>query len=78
MASYSRRPNSSRSIAIHKISVQFPVTSQNRLLFKQDRQYTHKRNIEALSRNHFFCGKIISIACSERVFVAWLSSMQSA
>jgi hypothetical protein len=36
----------------------------------QHRQYTYKRNIEALSRNNFCRGKTISITNSECVFLA--------
>jgi len=37
---------------------------------KQDRQCTYKLNIEARSRNHYCCGKAVSITYAECVFVA--------
>jgi hypothetical protein len=40
------------------------------LIFKQDRQYTYKRNIHARSPNHCCLGKAISITYCECVSVA--------
>jgi hypothetical protein len=46
--------------------------------FKQDRQCSHKRNIEAPSFNHYFSGITWSITYSERVFVALVNQHGSA
>jgi hypothetical protein len=39
-------------------------------IYKQDRQCTYKRNMEARSRNHCCSGKAVSITHSECVSVA--------
>ena len=46
------------------------VKHARRYEYKQGSQCTYKRNIEAGSHNHCYCGKVIRITYSECVFVA--------